>query len=78
MTDEKTPTTPQGLVLTNLQRSRIDFARRDLESARAEDLGQLPQASLILLVERMRGRLDDILKLIEEAAAPPSPSPQDR
>lgn len=75
MTDEKTPA-PQGLVLTDLQRSRIDFARRDLESARAEDLGQLPQAGLILLVERMRGRLDDMLKLIEEAAAPPSPSPE--
>jgi hypothetical protein len=72
MTDEKTPA-PQGLVLTDLQRSRIDFARRDLESARAEDLGQLPQAGLILLVERMRGRLDDMLKLIDEAAAPTFP-----
>lgn len=76
MTDAKTPTTPQGLVLTDLQRSRIDFARRDLESARAEDLGQLPQAGLILLVERMRGRLDDMLKLIEEATASPPPSPE--
>lgn len=76
MTDEKNPTPPQGLVLTDLQRSRIDFARRDLESARAEDLGQLPQAGLILLVERMRGRLDDMLKLIEEAAVPPPLSPE--
>lgn len=76
MTDEKTPTSPQGLVLTDLQRSRVDFARRDLESARAEDLAQLPADGLILLVERMRGRLDDMLKLIEEAAVPPS-SPED-
>lgn len=76
MTDEKNPTTPQGLVLTDLQRSRIDFARRDLESARAEDLGQLPQAGLILLVERMRGRLDDMLKLIDEATTPQSSSPE--
>lgn len=66
MTDEKTPTT-QGLVLTDLQRSRIDFARRDLESARAEDLGQLAPAGLILLVERMRGRLAEMLDLIDEA-----------
>jgi hypothetical protein len=73
MTDEKTPTTPQGLVLTDLQRSRIDFARRDLESARAEDLGQMPQAGLILLVERMRGRLDDMLALIDEISEPPAP-----
>ena len=76
MTDEKNPTTPQGLVLTDLQRSRIDFARRDLESARAEYLGQLPQAGLILLVERMRGRLDDMLKLIDEATTPQSSSPE--
>lgn len=65
MTDEKTPTT-QGLVLTDLQRSRIDFARRDLESARAEDLSQLPADGLILLVEKLRRRLDDTLQVICE------------
>jgi hypothetical protein len=49
-----------------VQRSRIDFARRDLDYARSEDLAQLPTAGLILLVERLRGRLGDMLDLIDE------------
>ena len=65
MTDEQPQTAP-GLALTNLQRDRIDFARRDFESARAEDLAKLPRAHLILLVERMRGRLGDMLDLLDE------------
>lgn len=73
MTDEQQAPTPQGIVRTNLQESRVDFARRDLESARAEDLGQLPSDGLILLVERMRGRLDDMLALIDEISEPPAP-----
>ncbi|MFJ4624171.1 hypothetical protein [Streptomyces sp. NPDC088812] len=73
MTDEQAHT--PGLVLTDIQRSRIDFARRDLESARAEDLAQLPAACLILLVERMRGRLDDMLKLVDEITEPGPPGP---
>ncbi|MGW7498566.1 hypothetical protein ACWGKA_30350 [Streptomyces luteogriseus] len=52
--------------LTDVQRSRIDFARRDLDYARSEDLAQLPTAGLILLVERLRGRLGDMLDLIDE------------
>lgn len=65
MTDEQPQTAP-GLALTPLQRDRVDFAHRDYDSARAEDLARLPRAHLILLVERMRGRLDDMLDLIEE------------
>lgn len=52
--------------LTDMQRSRIDFARRDLETARSEDLAQLPPAGLILQVEHLRGRLDDLLQLVDE------------
>jgi len=55
--------------LTDGQRARIDYARRDLDSARAEDLAQLPTAGLILLVERMRRRLDDTLQIIDDITA---------
>lgn len=53
--------------LTNEQRARIDFARRDLETARAADLGALQADGLILVIERLRGRLGDMLDLITEA-----------
>ncbi|MCG0062214.1 hypothetical protein L0F81_02745 [Streptomyces tricolor] len=64
MTDE--PSQPPPGPLTDFQRARIDYARRDLEYARAEDLAQLPHDGLILLLERLRTRLDDTLSLIEE------------
>lgn len=64
MTDE--PSRPHSGHLTDLQRARIDYARRDLEYARAEDLAQLPAEGLILLVERLRTRLDDVLQVIDE------------
>jgi hypothetical protein len=64
MTDEQSRKMPGAL--TDVQRSRIDFARRDLDYARSEDLAQLPVAGLIILIERLRGRLDDTLQLIDE------------
>lgn len=68
MTDEPARPNPGPLTaLSDLQRSRIDFARRDLEYARSEDLAQLDAASLILMVERLRGRLGDVLDLVDEA-----------
>ncbi|MFD5002241.1 hypothetical protein ACFWMV_04965 [Streptomyces mutabilis] len=68
MTDEQS--LPTG-TLTDLQRTRIDFARRELDSARAEDLAQLDAAGLILMVERLRGRLGDVLDLIDEITEQP-------
>jgi hypothetical protein len=68
MTDEQSPT-PAG-PLTDLQRARIDYARRDLESARAADLAQFDSAGLILTIERLRTRLDDILSLVDEITTP--------
>lgn len=59
------PRTP----LTDTQRTRIEFARRDLEHARAEDLAQMEAASLILLVERLRNRLGDVIDVIDEVAS---------
>ncbi|WP_020116844.1 hypothetical protein [Streptomyces canus] len=66
MTHEHAPTHGH---LTEGQKTRIEFARRDLEDARAQDLGRLDAAGLILLVERMRGRLGDILDLVNEVTA---------
>jgi len=64
MTDE-TPRHPGPL--TDNQRARIGYARLDLDSARAEDLAQLDAAGLILLVERLRSRLGEVLDLMDEA-----------
>ena len=58
----------QPHLLTDLQRARIDYARRDLEYARAEDLAQLDDSGLVLIIERLRTRLDDMLQLVDEIA----------
>lgn len=52
--------------LTASQSGRIEFAHRDLDEARAADLAELPPTALILQVERLRNRLDDMLALIKE------------
>lgn len=67
MTDEQPP--PHTGPLTPMHHTRIDFARRDLEYARSEDLAQLDAAGLILLVEKLRGRLADVLDVIDELTA---------
>ncbi|MFI2632651.1 hypothetical protein ACH5A2_19965 [Streptomyces collinus] len=69
MSDEQSRETAGAL--TDLQRSRIDFARRDLDYARSEDLAQLPTAGHILMIERLRNRLDDMLALLDEVTSPP-------
>ncbi|MFJ8344997.1 hypothetical protein ACIQ9J_01210 [Streptomyces sp. NPDC094153] len=69
MTDEQ-PNTPTGRLLTDPRATRIDFARRDLETARTIDLAQLEPAALILLIERLKTRLDDMLRLADEINHP--------
>ena len=64
MTHEPSRTTTGPL--TSTQQSRIEFAHRDYEQARTEDLGRLSSAALILLVERLRARLGDTLDLVDE------------
>lgn len=64
MTEQPSPT--QGRPLTPTQATRRDFARHDLESARTEDLATMQPAGLILIIERLRGRLDDMLHLVDE------------
>jgi hypothetical protein len=68
MTDEQSQ--PLEGHLTDLQRARIDYAQRDLDYARAEDLAQLDAAGLILVVEKLRRRLDDMLGLVDEITPP--------
>ena len=68
------PQHAQGRHLTPTQATRLDCARRDLDSARAEDLSQLAPAGLVLVIERLRGRLDDMVNLVDEVTqASPSP-----
>ncbi len=64
MTHEHAPTTHGRL--TEGQKTRIEFAHRDLDHARSEDLSRLDAAGLVLLVERLRGRLGDMLDLLAE------------
>lgn len=64
MTHEPSRTTTGPL--TNTQQSRIEYAHRDQEQVRAEDLTRLSDAALILLIERLRIRMDDMLQLINE------------
>lgn len=66
--------------LTDIQAARLDYARRDWEYSRAELLGQLDEGGLILMVEKLRGRLGDMLDLVVEISDAPSgqPAPGDR
>lgn len=52
--------------LTGIQRTAVDVATRDLADARTADLATLPAPSLILLVERLRGHLDEMIAVVEE------------
>ncbi len=49
--------------------TRVEYAKRDLEATRVTELADLNPAGLILLVERLRTRLDDMLQLIDEIGA---------
>ncbi|MFK0125560.1 hypothetical protein ACIQSP_19875 [Streptomyces nigra] len=59
--------------LTPIQRTTVDFARRDLAQARAADLAVIDAAHLILLVEQLRGRLHQVLEVVDEVTATPPP-----
>ncbi|KAB7850105.1 hypothetical protein FRZ00_05750 [Streptomyces mobaraensis] len=65
------PQPPDRLRLSPTQSTRLTMASQDLADARAADLASLDVPGLILLVERLRGSLDDALRLIKELAPPP-------
>lgn len=60
------------LTMSQSQQSRVAFARDALDEARRADLGAMSPSALILLVERLRGRLDDTLTLVDEVTQPPA------
>lgn len=63
-TDPSDETT--GLHLSRPQRTRLSLAAEDLERVRRTDLAALDPASLVLLVERLRGSLDDVVRMVGE------------
>ncbi|MGW1614422.1 hypothetical protein ACWCQZ_34275 [Streptomyces sp. NPDC002285] len=73
MTDEQSR--PLTGSLTDSQRTRLEFAHRDLEEARTENLAQLPPAGLVRLVERLRMRLHDTLSVVDEISQPSPRTP---
>lgn len=67
MHDDETAGHPRARpTLDRSQRGRFAFACHDLGQARAADLASLDPAGLIMLVERLRGGLDDMVRLIAE------------
>jgi hypothetical protein len=52
------------------QLTRLELAGHDLAQAREADLAAMDPATLILLVERLRGTLDDVVRLVDELAQP--------
>lgn len=61
---------PASGPLAPTQLARLDFARRDLEISTTTNLAQMEPAALILIIERLRNRLDDVLHIIDETYAP--------
>jgi len=59
---------PEPTPLTAAQRAAVEFAHQDLAAARSADLAELGEAGLILTVERLRGRLDEVLSVLGEIA----------
>ncbi|MER5675750.1 hypothetical protein ABT081_02280 [Streptomyces sp. NPDC002238] len=59
---------PDPTLLTTAQRAAVEFAQQDLAAARSADLAELGEAGLILTVERLRGRLDEVLSVLGEIA----------
>lgn len=56
--------------LTEEQRARADIARRDRDRARAADLVAMTPPDLIVMIEQLRGSLDDAVRLIDELIEP--------
>lgn len=57
---------PAGPHLSRPQSTRLSMAADDLDRARQADLATLDPAALVFLVERLRGSLDDVVRLVDE------------
>ncbi|MEU3546288.1 hypothetical protein [Streptomyces longwoodensis] len=60
------PPQPPHDALTPVQRTMVEAARADLALASVAPLVELDAAQLILLVERLRGRLHTVLSVLDE------------
>ncbi|MFJ8995646.1 hypothetical protein ACIRQH_35225 [Streptomyces sp. NPDC102279] len=67
---EQQPATPGRHKLTDMQLTRLDFARRDLESIRSQDLNQMTPHGLVFAVATLTRRLEDSLSVITELCGP--------
>lgn len=52
--------------LDDMQKARLDYARRDLANFRAVDHTALDAPGLMLIVTRLLTRLDDTLQVVDE------------
>ncbi|WP_138909458.1 hypothetical protein [Streptomyces chryseus] len=66
MHDDDPDWRPARPTLDRSQRGRFDYVRIHLQQARSIDLATLDPAALIMLVERLRGGLDDMVRLFGE------------
>lgn len=60
------PPDPELSRLTRDQLTRLALITADLDQARAADLAALEASAHILMIERLRGSLDDAVRLIDE------------
>ncbi|MFF0140492.1 hypothetical protein ACFYRN_29010 [Streptomyces sp. NPDC005227] len=67
---EPEPPTPGRPQLSDWQLSRLDYARRDLESIRSQDLEEVPPSGLVLMVATLTRRLEDSLAIHTEVCGP--------
>lgn len=55
-------------LLTPAQETRVVMARNDCDAARTADLAAMDVSAIVLTIERLRGSLDDVLRLVAELA----------
>lgn len=68
MADEAPMLAPR-LHLEDHERTRLSQASSVLDEARCADLGRMPAASLIRMVEQLRSSLDDLVQLMRDLQA---------
>lgn len=56
--------------LTPEQHAQVEYARAELLAARATDLTTLDSSASVMQIERLRARLDDMIRLIDDAFGP--------